>query len=217
MTDELAAYAGARTPHDAEAAIETNRLRSRRSLAFRPGSMAGNPRVRTSRRVIRPFPFCKPVSTASPLTLEFRHSSAALWTDQVDDGRDDVPVRLARQCVSDAHNRSPIQRPESDERQTLAKQRMSLAGFCASEASAPNWLAAESVWVPMAAASFNPMRVQTHCQSPTATQARQQGCSCARALTDCKPLAKHWSVVTGCGRDVSVQSRIVRDHYRAKR
>jgi hypothetical protein len=57
----------------------------------------------------------------------------------------------------------------------------------------------------MAAASFNPMRVQTHCQSPTATQARQHDCSRVRAMTDCKRLAKHWSVVTGCGRDVNVQ------------
>ena len=29
-------------------------------------------------------------------------------------------------------------------------------------------------------------------------------------MTDCKPLAKHWSVVTGCGRDLSVQLRSVR-------
>jgi len=62
----------------------------------------------------------------------------------------------------------------------------------------------------MAAASFNPIRVQTHCQSPTAMQGRQHDCSRVRAMTDCKPLAKHWSVVTGCGRDVSVRLRIVR-------
>ena len=140
MTKELAAYVRGRTPHDFETAIETSPLRSRGSSARRPG-MAGNPRLRASCRQIRPFPFCKPVSTASPLTLEFRHSSAALWTDQVDDGRDDVPVRLARHCVSDAHNRSPIQSPKVNERQTLAKQRMSLAGFCAlKQALRTGWL-----------------------------------------------------------------------------
>jgi hypothetical protein len=156
MTKELAAYVRARTPHDFETAIETSPLRSRGSSARRPGSMAGNPRLRASCRQIRPFPFCKPVSTASSLTLEFRHSSAALWTDQVDDGRDDVPVRLARKCVSDSHNGSPIQRSESERAaDTEQTTEMSLAGFLRSEASAPNWLAAESVWVPMSAASFN--------------------------------------------------------------
>ena len=146
-------------------AIETSPSRSPGSSARRPGSMAGNPRLGACRRLIRPFPFCKPVSTASPLTLEFRHSSAALWTDQVDDGRDDVPVRLARQCVSDAHNRSPIQRSESERAADTGQTTDVPRGFLRSEASAPNWLAAESVWVPMAAASFNPMRVQTHGQS----------------------------------------------------
>jgi hypothetical protein len=164
MTKELAAYVRARTPHDFETAIETSPLRSRGSSARRPG-MAGNPRLRASCRQIRPFPFCKPVSTASPLTLEFRHSSAALWTDQVDDGRDDVPARLARQCVSDAHNRSPIQRSESERAADTGQTTDVPRGFLRPEASAPNWLAAESVWVPMAAASFNPMRVQTHGQS----------------------------------------------------
>ena len=140
MTKELAAYVRGRTPHDFETAIETSPLRSRGSSARRPG-MAGNPRLRASCRQIRPFPFCKPVSTASPLTLEFRHSSAALWTDQVDDGRDDVPVRLARQCVSDAHKCSPTRGPKVNERQTLAKQRMSLAGFCAlKQALRTGWL-----------------------------------------------------------------------------
>ena len=33
-----------------------------------------------------------------------------------------------------------------NERQTLTKPEMSLAGFLRSVASAPNWLAAESVW-----------------------------------------------------------------------
>jgi hypothetical protein len=37
------------------------------------------------RRLISVFPFGKPVSSASPFTLEFRHSAAALWTDQVND------------------------------------------------------------------------------------------------------------------------------------
>ena len=35
--------------------------------------------------LICPFPFCKPVSAASPFTLEFRHSSTALWANQVND------------------------------------------------------------------------------------------------------------------------------------
>ena len=97
--------------------------------------MAGNPRLNASCRQIRPFPFCKPVSTASPLTLEFRHSSAALWTDQVDDGRDDVPVRLARQCVSDAHNRSPIQRSESERAADTGQTTDVPRGFLRSEAA----------------------------------------------------------------------------------
>ena len=33
---------------------------------------------------ICPLPFWKPVSAASSFTLVFRHSSAALWTDQVE-------------------------------------------------------------------------------------------------------------------------------------
>jgi hypothetical protein len=100
---------------------------------------------------------------------------------------------------------SPIQRSESERAADTGQTTDVPRGFLRSEASAPNWLAAESVWVRMAAASFNPMRVQTHCQSPTATQGRQHDCSRMRAMTDCRPLAKHWSVVTGCGRDVSVQ------------
>ena len=36
------------------------------------------------RRSICPFPFWKPVSAAFSFTLVFRHSSAALWTDQVE-------------------------------------------------------------------------------------------------------------------------------------
>jgi len=47
----------------------------------RPGAMARDPGLRASRRLIRPFPFSNPVSAASPFTLEFRHSSPALWTD----------------------------------------------------------------------------------------------------------------------------------------
>jgi hypothetical protein len=37
------------------------------------------------RRLIRPFPFHKPVSAASSFTLVFPHPSAALWANQVND------------------------------------------------------------------------------------------------------------------------------------
>ena len=40
--------------------------------------------ARTSGRPICPLPFWKPVSAASSFTLIVRHSSAALWTDQVE-------------------------------------------------------------------------------------------------------------------------------------
>jgi hypothetical protein len=82
---------------------------------------------------------------------------------------------------------APIQRSESERAADTGQTTDVPRGFLRSEASAPNWLAAESVWVPMAAASFNPIRVQTHCQSPTAMHGRQHDCSRVRAMTDCKP------------------------------
>jgi hypothetical protein len=53
------------------------------------------------------------------------------------------------------------------------------------------------------------MRVQTYCQFPTAMQGCQQYCSRVRAMTGCKPRGRAWSLVTGCGRDVSIELRIV--------
>jgi len=61
----------------------------------------------SSRQICCPFPFHKPVSVASAFALVLQHSSTALWADQVDDGRDDVRVGLAGQCVKCFHNRSP--------------------------------------------------------------------------------------------------------------
>src|ERR1700674_2335861 len=86
-----------------------------------------------SRGLIRPFPFCKPVSAASPFTLEFRHSSTALRADQVDDGRDDARVRFAWECVKGFHNRSPIQTPDKCARGRHGPQttEMCRAGFYA--------------------------------------------------------------------------------------
>ena len=72
------------------------RTSSQARSPHRPAAMALDPGLRASRRLIRPFPFCKPVPAASPFTLEFRHSSPALWTDQVDDRGNDLGVRFAR-------------------------------------------------------------------------------------------------------------------------
>jgi len=74
-------------------------------------------RITASRRAICPFPFCKPASAASSLALEFRHSSAALWTYEVQDGRDDVSMHFARQGVKRAHSQFPIKK--SGERQIV--------------------------------------------------------------------------------------------------
>ena len=60
-------------------AVIANGLQARST--HRPGAMAGDTGRRASRHVIRPFPFSKPVPAASTFTLEFRHSSSALWTD----------------------------------------------------------------------------------------------------------------------------------------
>src|SRR5208282_1413118 len=65
------------------------------SSPHRPACVA-SPGFGASGGLIRPFPFCKPVSGASPFTLEFRHSSTALRADQVNDRRDDARVRFPR-------------------------------------------------------------------------------------------------------------------------
>ena len=82
---------------------------ARVASAQRPGSMPATVRSQASRCVICPFPFREPVPAASSFTLEFRHSSATLWADQVNDRRDDVRIQFTRQRVNGAHNHSPIQ------------------------------------------------------------------------------------------------------------
>ena len=38
-----------------------------------------------SRRAVGSFPLREPVSTTLSIALKFRHASAALWADQIDD------------------------------------------------------------------------------------------------------------------------------------
>jgi len=118
-----------------------------------------------SRGLIRPFPFCKPVSAASPFTLEFRHSSTALWADQVDDGRDDARVRFARQCVKGFHNRSPIQRSDKCARGRHGPQttEMCRVGLLRSRALRTGWLRSPSR-PPNACRLAESMRVHAQCQ-----------------------------------------------------
>lgn len=95
----------------------------------RPGTMARDMELRASRHVIRPFPFSKPVPAASSFTLEFRHSSPALRTNQVNDRRDEARVRFTRQCVKGFHNRSPILISDQCEGRPGHKNGNGAAGF----------------------------------------------------------------------------------------
>ena len=68
--------------------LTENQGRYRPLLCFRRDSLqhgltTEDLAARLSRRQIRPFPFGKPVSAASPVTLEFRHSSPALWAESI--------------------------------------------------------------------------------------------------------------------------------------
>jgi hypothetical protein len=65
----------------------------------------------------------------------------------------------------------------------------------APEASAPNWLAAESVWVPHACRFVQSDESANSLPIPTATQGCRQGCLGARAIPTANLAAKHWSVV----------------------
>jgi hypothetical protein len=64
----------------------------------------------------------------------------------------DTPGSVSVMFIIALLSRGPKSERAADTEQTTE---MSLAGSLRSVASAPNWLAAESVWVPMAAASFN--------------------------------------------------------------
>ena len=55
-------------------------------------------------RAISPFPFSEPTPPTSAFALECGHSSTALWTDQVQDGRDDVTDHFSRKCDDGAHS-----------------------------------------------------------------------------------------------------------------
>jgi hypothetical protein len=54
--------------------------------------------------LIRPFPFCKPVSAAPPLTLEFRHSSPALRADQVNGNDAQGSAGVESACGAHSHD-----------------------------------------------------------------------------------------------------------------
>jgi len=69
--------------------------------------MAAGSVLGASRYMICPLPFCKPVSAASPFTLELRHSSAALRADQVDDRRDEPAFDSPGKVSTAVIDRSP--------------------------------------------------------------------------------------------------------------
>ncbi len=99
-----------------------------------------------SRRLICPFPFWKPVSAASPFTLEFRHSPATLRADQVDDGRDHTRIRFAGQYIKDLHDHSPIHRSGNYGRGRHGPEttEMCRAGLLRSSALRTGWLRSPS-------------------------------------------------------------------------
>ena len=62
-----------------------------------------NPGLGASARLIRPGPFRKPVPATASFALKVRHSSAALWADQVKDRGNNTRVQFAWWSFKGAH------------------------------------------------------------------------------------------------------------------